>query len=309
MKDKRVAVVGSTGFIGKHLVRRLLRSRVQVLSIARRNLELPGITHVKADIRKQGTIDKIISTKPDTLILLAGISGQTNTETHEKESSSVNVIAQIAILDAVAKNLPRCHVIFSSSRLEYGKPQYLPVDESHPTSPLSAYGRQKKQVTEYCLKLYKSRGLPVTILRTSNVYGPHPIGTKPTYNIVNYFIDQVLYNETVSIYGKGGQLRDQLYIDDFVAAVMSTLNSPRSLGQVYNVGSGVGIPIIKIANLIIKFAGKGRIKTIPWPTEEKLVETGDYVSDIRKITRDLGWRPRITIEEGIKKTLKVMKMS
>ena len=146
--------------------------------------------------------------------------------------------------------------------------------------------------------------LDVTIFRTSNVYGPHARTNFPTYNIINYFIDQAQKNKQLTIYGDGTQERDYIYIGDLIDAFLLA-TGPKASGQIYNLGFGQGIKFKDMAALIIKNVGKGNLKFVKWPKEFAQVETGSYVTDLSKIKKELGFTPKIDFETGIRKTLKL----
>jgi nucleoside-diphosphate-sugar epimerase len=112
-----------------------------------------------------------------------------------------------------------------------------------------------------------------------------------------------LSNQKLVIYGTGKQKRDYFYIDDFIKLLVLLMKPTVGNAQIYNVGKGEGISILSAANQIIKLAKKGTVDHRPWPKLVEKVETGDYVSDITKITTELQWKPTTSFKEGIQKTL------
>ena len=109
--------------------------------------------------------------------------------------------------------------------------------------------------------------------------------------------------ETITIFGDGTQKRDLNYVDDVVSAILLVAADDASYGRVFNVGSGVGITIKELTDLIISVAGIGSVNFVPYPEERKAIEIGDYIADITKI-KELGWSPRIELEEGLKRTIR-----
>jgi nucleoside-diphosphate-sugar epimerase len=116
-------------------------------------------------------------------------------------------------------------------------------------------------------------------------------------------IHLALNDDTITVYGDGMQRRDYIYIDDVVAALVVLGGSERSSGRVYNVGSGVGTRLIDMAETIVRIAGGGRIEHAPWPPVAEQIETGDFVADISRIDRELGWRPRVALDDGLRRTV------
>ncbi len=291
-KGKKVLVTGGNGFIGSHLVKKLKDLEAHVEIFDRANAD---------DICDEKKLEKTIKKKFDVIYHLAGFSGSKESNENVEKSFNINAFATINLFELVLKYSPKTKVILSNSRLEYGKPQYLPVDEKHLTIPTSAYGLSKLIAGQMAL-VYKSNGLKVTIFRTSNVYGPHPFSKFSGYNIINHFIDIAKNNGTLTIYGDGEQLRDYIFVDDLVKAFVLAAHKNTS-GEIYNLGFGKGIKLKDMTNLIIKTAGSGSVEFKRWPDEFQKVETGSYISDISKIKIELGFKPKIDFETGIRKTL------
>jgi nucleoside-diphosphate-sugar epimerase len=108
---------------------------------------------------------------------------------------------------------------------------------------------------------------------------------------------------TLPIYGDGLQQRDYIHVDDVTAALMVLGTASAANGRVYNVGSGVGTRMIDMARLIVDAAGAGQIAHVPWPALAAEIETGDFVADITRIERELGWSPQIPLRDGVERTV------
>ena len=293
LKNKRILVTGGTGFIGQNLVKKCqsLGTLVDIFDISKGQ-----------DIENTKQLGKCIKNKYDIIFHLAGFSGSAESNKEKLKCLRINLLASVNLYDLITKFSPKTKLILSSSRLEYGPPQYLPVDEKHPTLPTSTYGLTKLTATQMAIIYHNQAGLDVTIFRTSNVYGPHRSNKFSGYNVINHFIDLAKDEKPLVIFGDGNQQRDYLYIDDFIEAVLLAVTQNTS-GQIFNLGAGTGIKFKKMAELIIKKVGKGAVKYVKWPDDFLILETGSYISDIRKIKRELGFSPKISFEEGIKKSL------
>lgn len=289
----RVLITGGLGFIGSNLSRRLeeLGAQISTFDIAKGD-----------DIIDVNKVKNAIKRKPDVIYHLAGFSGSKESNENIEKSFKINTFATINLFELVLKYSPKTKIILSNSRLEYGRPQYLPVDEKHPTLPTSAYGLSKLMATQMALVYHKSNRLKVTIFRTSNVYGPHPLSKFSGYNIINHFIDIAKNNGILTIYGDGEQVRDYIFIDDLVEAFMLA-SSKNTSGEIYNLGLGKGIKFKDMASQIINKIGRGRIVFKDWPSDYLGVETGSYISDIRKIKSELGFLPKTSFDQGIEKTI------
>ena len=292
-RGKKILITGGLGFIGSNLSRHLreLGAKISTFDLARGD-DICDVKKVKNAVKRE----------PDVIYHLAGFSGSKESNENVEESFKINTFASVNLFELVLKYSPKTKVILSNSRLEYGKPQYLPVDEKHPTLPTSAYGLSKLIATQIALGFHKLKGLNVTIFRTSNVYGSHPTSKFSGYNIINRFIDKAKSNGFLTIYGDGKQLRDYLFIDDLVEAFMLAADK-HTAGEIYNLGFGEGIKLKDMAKKIIDKVGKGRLVFEKWPNAYRKVETGSYVSDINKIKDELGFLPKTSFDQGIEKTI------
>lgn len=294
LKNKKILVTGGLGFIGSHLCTKLKEqgANVQIFDL--------GSGDNVEDYKK---LESTIKKKFDVIYHLAGFSGSSESNKNIKKSFSINTFSTVDLCELILKYSPKSKLILSSSRLEYGKPKYLPVDEEHLTNPISAYGLSKLAATQMALVYNKRYGLDITIFRTSNVYGPHKKEQFPGYNIINNFIDKSKRGEALTVYGNGNQERDYIYVSDLVEAFAAAAYQHISTGQIYNLGYGKGIKFKDMVSLISNKVGKGKVKFVPWPKSYRDVETGSYISDISKIKKQLGFSPKIGFEEGIVKTI------
>lgn len=293
LKGKKILITGSEGFIGS-----ALKDRLQQLGCV-----VVGFDIEKGDdIRDNEKLKKAIYKKFDAIYHLAGFSGSSSSNDDVQKCFALNSIATANLITLILKYSPETKLILSGSRLEYGKPQYLPVDENHPTAPISAYGISKLASTQLALVFARSHNLKTTIFRTSNVYGPHKKSSFKGYNVINYFIDEAKKGNTLTVFGDGKQTRDYIYIEDLVEAFVKGLKEEAD-GQIYNLGYGQPIEFVRMIKSIVKTVGKGKVKFIKWPPDFKGVETGSYVSAIGKIKKDLGFTPKTDFEKGIKLTV------
>lgn len=293
-KGNKILITGSAGFIGTNLMKKCLSAGFKV--------DIFDLKNGK-DIQNRSQLKQVIKKKYDIIFHLAGFSGSAPCNKEKLKGLKVNSLAAIELFELITNFSPRTKIILSSSRLEYGQPKYLPVDELHPTNPMSMYGLEKLLATQIALIYHKKFNLNVTIFRTSNVYGPHKNKKFKGYNLINHFIDLAKKNQSLTVFGDGCQKRDYIYVDDFTNAFKLAALSNKTSGQIYNLGFGKGIELRKMAELIIKMVGKGAINYVKWPNDYLLQETGDYISDIRKIKTDLGFEPMLSFEEGIARTL------
>ena len=308
---KSVLVTGGLGFIGLNISQRLLElgANVTVLDnfmpteISKRLAGL--LAHIKvavADIRDEEKVERVVRDQ-EVIFNLAGKSGAADSNKTPLNDLDINCRGQLNLLEACRSFNPEVAIVFPSSRLVYGKPLYLPVDEKHPLAPESIYAAHKLAVENYHLIYGRLYGLKATVLRISNPFGPFQAGEGRAYGIANSFIQAAVSGRPITLFGDGSQRRDYLYIDDLVEALLRAASLPESRGRIYNIGDGQGTSLLELAEMAVLEAGRGEIVHVPWPEEYLAIETGDYLSDISLARQELGWSPGTDIREGIARTV------
>lgn len=306
-------ILGGLGFIGLNLVPELLRAgaRVEIVNrsldpLALRWLDCQagglGVQVHQGDIRDANRLGEWLET-PDVVVNLAGESGAVKSVREALVDSQVNVGGHLAVLEALRGRERRPRVVFISSRLVYGVTGSAPVDEDHPTRPTSLYGVHKLTVEHYHRIYWEHYGIPYTVLRLTNPYGAFQLPHRREYGVVNRFILSALRGETITLFGGGRQLRDYIHASDTVASILRAMIDERAIGATLNVGAGASVSLREMADRIVEAAGSGRVEAAPWPDGEERVETGDFLCDISRIERLLGWRPRVDLEAGLQSTM------
>lgn len=260
------------------------------------------IQFVQGDIRDAALMQKCLEHAAYVFNLAAQVS-YTDSNLDMFRDLDINCRGQINLLEACRQAGNRPKILFASSRFVYGRIEYNPVDEKHPLNCLSIYGIHKLTGEKYHRFYFERYGIPTVSLRISNPYGPRQQMKHSKYGIVNWFIRQALEGKPLTIYGQGMQKRDYIYAEDIVEAFLQAAISPATDGQVYNVGSGRGIPFRNMADVISEIVPGTTVVETEWNPGNYFVETGDYVSDISKLQRDTGWAPKISLREGIEQTV------
>ena len=264
---------------------------------------------VEADLRQRASLEKLVAGAA-YLFNFAGVSGAVESGQSPGRDLEINGMGALNVLEACRQFNPDVRILFPGSRLQYGRPRYLPVDEDHPMEPISIYGIHKLLGEKYHLLYHRNYGLRTTVLRISNVYGPDGAGMgRRSYNVVNQFARLALAGETLPVFGDGHQLRDYIYVRDLAEVVLRVSQAEHMVGRVYNVGSGCPVRFVDMVRMIIEKAGQGQIEYRPWPSEASLVETGDFYLSIDFLTKALGWYPAYTLERGIAETVDALRDS
>lgn len=301
--SNRSYLIIGLGFIGINILRSLWLEKAKVTVFSKKiNPKVKkavgnDVELIEGDLRDEAKINEVVKGK-DVIFALAGRSGQVASLEEPFLDLEVNLNGQLILLEAVKKLNPEARVLFPGSRLEYGRLIYIPVDEDHPLNPLSLYGIHKLTAEKYYLEYNRIFGLRTTVLRITNPYGPHLEQSSANYNIVNFFIDQARSGKDLSIYGKGDQIRDYIYIDDLTRVMLEVTKSNQTIGEVYNVGTGRGVSFKNMAETTAKQFKVG-IDYLPWPNQAKQVETGDFIANIDKLKQVLPQHSFHSIQEGL----------
>jgi len=137
----------------------------------------------------------------------------------------------------------------------------------------------------------------------ANPYGPRQQMKHSKYGIVNWVVRLALEGQPLTVFGDGQQRRDYIFNEDLAEGCMALIRSPGTAGQVYNLGTGTGAPFIEMARLVAATVPGTEVRQVEWPQDRYFVETGDYLSDITRITTATGWRPKTTLQQGIERTV------
>lgn len=310
---KNVLVTGGLGFLGSNLAHALvsLGAKVTVLDAQLPQYganphNLHGVTDtvrvVTGDIRDPRVLSVVLPGVEVVFHFAAQVS-YLDSLTEPFLDVDINCVGHLHVLEAVRTVAPAAKVCFSSSRFVYGRILTTPVDETHPTQPLSLYGVHKLAAEKYNRIYYDRYGIRTTTVRIPNPYGPRQQMRHAKYSIVGWFIRKALDRETLTVFGDGGQERDYLFSEDIVEAFLRVAATDRTDGEVYNIGTPERVRFVDMVDTVIAVAGAGRKEHTPWPRDYEQNETGSYRADTRKIAAAVGWQPTIPLAVGIRRTV------
>jgi nucleoside-diphosphate-sugar epimerase len=313
-RDRAVLVIGGLGFIGGRLVDVLAArgARVTVVTPSRDrhheaalDHEARGVRVIDGDVRDSAAMESAVRGQ-HVVFNLAGQSGAVRSMEQPWADLDVNGRGMLTLVEALRRENREARVVFTGSRLEYGRVGPDPVAETHDVDPLCVHAIHKLMAEQY-LRLYERLyGISYAVARVTNPYGPGQPRSRIDYGVVNRLIHLALAGETLPIYGDGGQRRDYIYIDDVVEALLalgSAEGPSLAASGIYNVGTGIGTSIADMATAITRTAGGGRLRFVPWPQLAEQIETGDFVADITRIRAELRWQPAVALEEGLRRTV------
>lgn len=304
LKGKKVLVTGGAGFIGSHLTERLLKEDANITVIdnlesgKKENLEKVAskIKFVKGDIRDKNITLELVQKNEIIFHFAANASVPRSVREPEADFES-NVIGTQNLIEA-AKKFGIKKFLYASSAGVYGDSIYTPMDEKHPTRPISPYGISKLTGEMYGLMYHKLYKVPFVSGRIFNTYGPR----QPRF-IMFDFLKKLKENPRVlPIKGNGKQTRDYCYVDDTVEAFILLAKKDETIGEVYNVASGHTISCADLAELIIKKLGLSAKITTEKNHRGWQGDAIYWVSDPTKI-KNLGFEPKSGLEEGLSKLI------
>jgi UDP-glucuronate 4-epimerase len=300
--SRAIVVTGAAGFIGSHLVDRLLADGHAVVGIdcfhgyyarevKERNLAgaraVPTFTFVEADLRSADLAPLLDGV--GTIFHLAAMGGLVRSWTWFEEYLTCNVLATQRLLEAV-RAASVTHLIHVSTSSVYGRDSS--GDETRPLAPDSPYGVTKLAAENLVLAYARNFRLPVTVLRYFSIYGPRQ---RPDMGY-RIFIDRVLSGEPVTVFGDGSQTRGNTYIDDCIEGTMAAFRHGPT-GEVFNVGGGETISALGAIHLVERIAGREvEVRFAP----PRPGEQSRALADTSKARRILGWAPRTGIEAGLR---------
>jgi UDP-glucose 4-epimerase len=310
---RRVMVTGGLGFIGSNLARQLVALGADVLLVdslipdyGGNLFNIDGIAaRVRvnvADVRQPSTMNYLVRDR-DVIFNLAGQVSHIDSMKDPYADLEINCRSQLTILEACRYNNPHAKVVYAGTRQIYGRPDSLPVSETHLVKPTDVNGINKAAGEYYHLVYNNVFGVRACSLRLTNVYGPRQLIRHNRQGFIGWFIRLALEHRTIQIYGDGSQLRDFVYVDDAADAFLRAGASDACNGEVFNVGGARAISHRDLTTLLLEVAASGKVEYIDWPDEKKVIDIGDFYADSSKLTGTTGWRPTIDLREGLSRTL------
>jgi len=301
----KVVITGGAGFIGSHIAEEVAKEYEVVIidnlddyyspDLKRQNLEIllanPNVSFIEGDITDLGLLRQVIDSDVEFVYHEAAQAGVRISVENPFKPNNVNVLGTLnvlkASLDAGVKR-----VINASSSSVYGKVQYLPFDEAHPTMPVSPYGVSKLAAEHYCRVFYEVYGLPTVSLRYFTVYGPR---MRPDLAI-SIFTGKMLANEPITVYGDGEQTRDFTYIDDIVKANIHLLKTCSADGVAMNIGGGNRISVNDLVDMLKEIIGS---KSEIVYTNVQKGDAEHTLANIDCAKRIISYEPSISLQKGI----------
>ncbi len=308
-RDAPVLITGGLGFIGSALAHRLVELGARVTLV---DAMLPGaggnLFNVAAirdrvqinisDVRDPVSFRYLVRGQR-FLFNLAGQVSHIDSMRDPFTDLEINARAQLALMEACREHNPDIRVVHTATRQQYGRAQYLPIDERHSQDPVDVNGINSIAGEAYHILYHRVHGIRTTSLRLTNTYGPRMLIRHNRQTAIGWLIRLAVAGRTIELFGDGEQRRDFNYVDDVVEALLLAATTPAAEGQIYNLG-GDPVSLRETVEVLVAVAGSaGGYRLVPFPPERKAIDIGDVYTDYAKITAALGWRPQVPLRDGL----------
>ena len=312
-RGRRVLITGGLGFIGSNLARTLVDLGADVLIVDSLLDDYGGnlfnVNGIEdrlrvniADIRQGTTMAYLVRTR-EVIFNLAGQVSHIDSMRDPHTDLEINCRSQLTLLEACRQNNPGTKVVFAGTRQIYGRPDRLPVDESHLVRPTDINGINKAAGEQYHLVYNNVFGVRACSLRLTNVYGPRQLIRHNRQGFIGWFIRLALEGGEIQIFGDGSQVRDFVYVDDVSDAFLRAGYLDACNGGVFNVGGAEPIAHRDLVALLLRTAGTGSMRLVDWPADARRIDIGSFYSDSSRFMAVTGWKPKVALDAGIAETL------
>jgi UDP-glucose 4-epimerase len=312
-RHRRVLITGGLGFIGSNLARALVELGADVLLVdslipdyGGNLFNIAGIEdRVRvnvADVRQSSTMQYLVRDR-DVIFNLAGQVSHIDSMRDPQTDLEINCRSQLTILEACRLHNPATKVVYAGTRQIYGRPDRLPVDELQVVRPTDINGINKAAGENYHLVYNNAFGVRATSLRLTNVYGPAQLIRHNRQGFIGWFIRLALEGREIQVYGDGSQVRDFVYVSDVADAFLRAGATDAVNGDVFNVGGHEPTSHLDLVKMLLKAAGRGSMRLVEWPPDKKRIDIGSFYTDSSKFERTTGWRPQVSLKDGLVRTL------
>jgi len=312
-RGRRVLVTGGLGFIGSNLARHLVDLGADVLLVdsllpdyGGNLFNIAGIENRLrvniADVRQNTTMNYLVRDR-EVIFNLAGQVSHIDSMRDPHTDLEINCRGQLTILEACRQHNPATKVVYAGTRQIYGRPDRLPVDETHLVRPTDINGINKAAGEYYHLVYNNVFNVRACSLRLTNVYGPRQLIRNNRQGFIGWFIRLAIEGKEIQIYGDGSQIRDFVHVDDVADAFLRAGANDACNGDVFNVGGSEPIAHRDLVKLLIEESGRGSMTFVEWPDDKRKIDIGSFYSDSSKFTRVAGWTPAVGLRQGLQQTL------
>ena len=309
---QRILIAGGLGFIGSNLAHRCLELGAKVTIFDNLDPRAGGNSYNIHSIAEQVQIcyHDILSfeqitehiVEKDIIFNCAASTSHAFSMREPWLDLDVNSRGMINLLEAARRFNPTIKFVHIGTSTQLGKLQYQPADELHPEFPTDIYSANKSVSEKYALIYAKAHGLRLTVVRLSNTYGPRASIHSPEFTFNNYFIGLAFQDKAITVFGEGQQLRNVIFVDDAVQALITVSQTEKVNGETFFAVSDNHYSVAQIAEETVRHIGSGSVSFIGWPKGRKSVDVGDAVLTNKKLRSCVDWAPQYSLEDGLART-------
>ena len=309
---KKVLITGGLGFIGSNLAHKCLSLGADVTIYDCLDPRSGGLLYNIDDIKNDVELafhdiqnfDQLTAhiVAKDIVFNCAASTSHPFSMREPWLDSDVNSRGVINLLEASRRFNPNILFIHVGTSTQLGPLQYTPADEGHPEFPVDIYSANKSVSEKYVLIYAKSHGLCASVIRLPNTFGPRASIHSPEFTVNNFFVGLALQGKPITVFGDGKQMRNVLYVDDACEALVMATNGPCRFGETYFAVGDDHYSIAEIAEATVKYIGAGSVSYVPWPDGRKSIDVGDAILSNEKIKSEVGWKPQVSLADGLVKT-------
>lgn len=311
---KKVTVAGGVGFLGSSLVLKLVELDADVLVVDSLDLEYGAnlfnlrpvegeFELVVGDLASHEIANHAVNDR-DFIFSLAGQTAHLSSMKNPAKDLKNNVEAHLSLIKAWGETGTKPRVVFTSTRQVYGRPTSIPVTERHSVNPVDVNGINKVAAEMHYLLDTSHGNSSTTVMRLTNCFGPRMRVRDSQQTFLGGWVGNLLRNETVPIFGDGSQLRDFIFADDFVSAILAVAEAENTVGEILNVGGSRSFSLTEVAHILSSCSDQARFEYVPFPAGLKKIDIGSFATDSTKIFDLVGWQPSVEFETGIAETLR-----
>jgi UDP-glucose 4-epimerase len=305
---RRVLILGGMGFLGSSLALRLAQFDARITIVDAMMEEYGGnpfnisliqdrVSVNYCDIRDRTAMAWLVRDQ-DFVFHSAAQVCHLKSLTDPFPDIEINITGTAVLMEALRKHNPKARVVKLGSRGQYGPVLNLPASEESPCQPKGIYEISLLAAEHIMASYHRNHGIACVMARLTNIYGPRAQMLHDKFGVANWFLRLALEGKSIPVFGDGRIKRDFLYVDDCVDALLALAVCPAVVGETFNVGHDRPSSFLELAEVITSLTGTQWHFT-PFSAERKTQEPGDFFSDISKITRMTGWKPRTSLEDGV----------
>jgi len=312
LKGQKILITGGLGFIGSNLAHKCLELGAEVSIYdcldPRSGGNLYNIhniqDHIEVCYHDILNFDRVCQqvVNKDIIVNCAASTSHPFSMREPWIDLDVNSRGVINLMEAVRRFNKDARFIHLGTSTQLGKLQYQPADEKHPEFPADIYSANKSVSEKYVLIYGNVYQIRASVVRLSNVFGPRATIHSPDFTFNNYFIGLALQGKEITVFGEGKQLRNVIYVEDAVAALILTSQCEKINGGTLFVVGDHHYSVAQIAEETVKYIGSGGVKFVEWPKERKSVDMGDAVISNQKMKMVLNWSPQYDLKSGLIET-------